>query len=74
LSGRKSQQSRDTSEKKSKQSGKAKIPVNNKALDTIRRKMNELAKELARSEEVGLDEETLMEFFEAKIEALAGKV
>jgi hypothetical protein len=38
------------------------------ALKTIRKKIQALAKELANTEEIGLDESTLMKFFESKTE------
>jgi chlorite dismutase len=37
---------------------------------TIKRKMEQMAKELAQNEEIGLDESTLMRIFEAKTDKM----
>ena len=40
------------------------------AIGTIKRKMEQMAKELAQNEEIGLDESTLMRIFEAKTDKM----
>ena len=46
------------------------LHVSQEAMQTIRRKMGDLARELAQSDEIGLDEATLIRFFETRTQDL----
>jgi hypothetical protein len=44
--------------------------LSQEAIATIKRKMEQMAKELAQNEEIGLDESTLLRIFEAKTDKM----
>ncbi|TNV73632.1 hypothetical protein FGO68_gene8077 [Halteria grandinella] len=46
------------------------LVISKEAMNTIKRKMGDLARELAQNDEIGLDEATLVKFFESKTDKL----